>query len=66
MAYDEGSAELLRETLGDLTFVEKRMFGGVCLMAICSILDDHIAPRRSAFFMEKLVLRDIRDGVRPC
>jgi hypothetical protein len=29
MAYDEGSAELLRETLGDLTFVEKRMFGGV-------------------------------------
>jgi hypothetical protein len=66
MAYDEGLAELLRETLGYLTLVEKRMFGGVCLMAICSIPDDHIAPRRSTFSMAKSVLRDIRDGVRPC
>ena len=33
---------------------------------ICSIPDDRIAPRRSAFFMARSGLRDIRDGVRPC
>ena len=32
----------------------------------CSIPDDHIDPRRSAFFMARSVLRDIRDGVRAC
>ena len=32
MAYDEGSAELLREALGDLPFLEKRMFGGIAFM----------------------------------
>ncbi len=31
----------------------------------CSIPDDHISPRRSAFFMARSVLRDIRKGVRP-
>jgi hypothetical protein len=29
---------------------------------ICSIPDDHIDPRRSAFFMARSVLRDIRNG----
>ena len=29
----------------------------------CSIPDDHIDPRRSAFFMARSVLRDIREGV---
>ena len=33
---------------------------------ICSIPDDHIDPRRSAFFMAKSILRDIRSGVRTC
>ena len=33
---------------------------------ICSIPDDHIDPRRSAFFMARSVLRDIRSGVRAC
>jgi hypothetical protein len=28
----------------------------------CSIPDDHISPRRSALFMARSVLRDIRDG----
>ncbi len=28
----------------------------------CSIPDDHIDPRRSALFMARSVLRDIRDG----
>ena len=32
----------------------------------CSIPDDHIDPRRSAFFMARSVLRDIRRGVRAC
>ena len=32
----------------------------------CSIPDDHIDPRRSAFFMARSVLRDIRSGVRAC
>jgi hypothetical protein len=32
----------------------------------CSIPDDHISPRRSALFMARSVLRDVRDGVRPC
>jgi hypothetical protein len=32
----------------------------------CSILDEHISPRRSAFFTARSVLRDIRDGVRAC
>ena len=30
------------------------------------ILDDHIDPRRYAFFMARLVLRDIQNGVLPC
>ena len=33
---------------------------------VCSIPDDHIDPRRSAFFMAKSILRDIRSGVRTC
>jgi hypothetical protein len=32
----------------------------------CSIPDDHIDPRRSAFFMARSVLRDIRSEVRGC
>ena len=32
----------------------------------CSIPDDHIDPRRSAFFMARSILRDIRSGVRAC
>ena len=34
--------------------------------ARCSIPDDHIDPRRSAFFMARSILRDIRSGVRAC
>ncbi len=30
---------------------------------MCSIPDDHIDPRRSAFFLARSVLRDIREGV---
>ena len=36
------------------------------LNPICSIPDDHIDPRRSAFFMARSILRDIRRGVRAC
>ena len=36
------------------------------LLATCSIPDDHISPRRAAFFMARSVLRDIRSGVRTC
>lgn len=30
----------------------------------CSIPDDHIDPRRSAIFMARSVLRDVREGTR--
>ena len=33
---------------------------------ICSIPDDHISPRRSALFMARSVLRELRDGGQPC
>ena len=36
------------------------------LVFICSIPDHHIDPRRSALFMARSVLRDIRNGVRTC
>jgi nucleoside-diphosphate-sugar epimerase len=32
----------------------------------CSIPDDHISPLRSALFVARSVLRDIRDGARRC
>lgn len=32
----------------------------------CSIPDDHISPRRSALFMARSVLKELRDGVRRC
>jgi transposase-like protein len=32
----------------------------------CPIPDDHISPRRSALFMARSVLRDIREGVWAC
>jgi coenzyme PQQ biosynthesis protein PqqD len=34
-----------------------------CGAPMCSIPDDHIDPRRSALFMARWVLRDVRDGV---
>jgi hypothetical protein len=33
---------------------------------MCSIPDDHISPRRSALFMARSVLRELRDGEPPC
>jgi hypothetical protein len=35
-------------------------------LSICLIPDDHISPRRSALFMARSVLRDLRDGGRSC
>lgn len=32
----------------------------------CSIPDDHIDPRRSALFMARSILRDVREGVGAC
>lgn len=32
----------------------------------CSIPDDHIDPRRSALFMARSILREVRDGGRTC
>ena len=34
--------------------------------ANCSIPDDHIDPRRSALFMARSVLREVRDGDATC
>ena len=36
------------------------------IVSSCSIPDDHISPRRSALFMARSVLREHRDGARPC
>ena len=36
--------------------------GDKYLNATCSVPDDHIDPRRSALFMARSVLRNIRDG----
>ena len=32
----------------------------------CSVPDDHIDPRRSALFMARWILREVRDGGRAC
>lgn len=32
----------------------------------CSIPDDHIDPRRSALFMARSILREVREGVEGC
>ena len=34
--------------------------------ARCPIPDDHIDPRRSALFMARSILREVRNGVRAC
>ena len=36
------------------------------VVPICSIPDDHIDPRRSALFMARLILREVRDGDARC
>lgn len=44
MAYDPGLLETLRAAVGDITIVEKRMFGGVALMhrghTLCGVTKD--------------------------
>jgi len=46
----------MRERVGrTLPFVSK-----------CSIPDDHIDPRRSALFMTRSILREVREGVGAC
>ena len=35
-------------------------------MVKCSIPDDHIAPRRAAFFVARSVLSEVRDGRTTC
>jgi len=43
MAYDDRQAQLLRDDLGGIALVEKKMFGGLCLMhrghMLCGIYD---------------------------
>jgi hypothetical protein len=39
-----------------------RDFRPVCCLAKCSIPDDHIDPRRSALFMARSILREVREG----
>ena len=36
------------------------------ILPICSIPDDHIDPRRSALFMARSILREVREGVGAC
>ena len=58
-----GLAEMHMSLGGTLT-LDLDAFIGV--VRSCSIPDDHIDPRRSAFFMARSILRDIRRGVRAC
>ena len=62
---------MTRPLTDSLLVVTARMFGEYratflaaefIVLSICPIPDDHIDPRRSAFFMARSVLRDIRDG----
>ena len=39
---------------------------GVQLDLKCPIPDDHIDPRRTALFMARSLLREVREGSRPC
>jgi hypothetical protein len=36
------------------------------LVPKCSVPDDHIDPRRSALFMARSILREVREGVGAC
>jgi hypothetical protein len=36
------------------------------LLGRCSIPDDHINPRRSALFMARSILREVREGMGAC
>ena len=52
------------EIVGRLTAIQ-----GDCTTAEvhrCSIPDDHIDPRRSALFMARSILREVRDGDTTC
>ena len=52
---------------GGYIWVAPQWFGLTNGLAIsCSIPDDHISPRRSALFMARSVLRELRDGGQPC
>ena len=64
----DGHTDLLfyDPTAGEGEFWTTDGRGGIRLLRKCSIPDDHIDPRRSAFFMAKSILRDIRSGVRTC
>jgi hypothetical protein len=75
----DGSAGQVEVITIDLSTVDRATIGEYSLqyeytndppfswsVFMCSIPDDHIDPRRSAFFMARSVLRDIRNGVRPC
>jgi Fur family ferric uptake transcriptional regulator len=73
IAVDDGPArfEMAPETehdhLVDVDTGEVLELASYELVALrCSIPDHHIDPRRSAFFMARSVLRDIRNGVQPC
>lgn len=52
MAYDEGVAQRLRETLGDEDVVEKKMFGGVAFMhrgnMCCGVVGEELMVRVGA------------------
>ena len=49
MAYDEGTAQILRDDLTALPVVEKKMFGGLCFMLhgdmLCGALENGVMYR---------------------
>ena len=60
-----GSLEFEKRPEGAKLFASLQR-GDVLVFSNCAIPDDHIDPRRSAFFMARSILRDIRSGVRAC
>ena len=68
--YDLWRMQLLPVSLAHLLLGVALGLSGVLVIGLvqgsCLIPDDHISPRRSALFMARSVLRDIRDGARAC
>ena len=58
--------KIVEATLGGTAYQRSKTVWITDDVGNCSIPDDHIDPRRFAFFMARSVLRDIRSGVRTC
>lgn len=66
MAYDEGLAERIRETIGQRDFNEKKMFGGLCFMVrgnmLAGVIESDLMVRVGPLqYQECLALPGVRE-----